>query len=282
MGLAHLSCLVRQGEMAVKEKEEWNTGEGIMKWQKCFDCGQGFHGPLMLALGWACWKTYAGRPESDQYRCSGMGVLGNAFYTNQRSAEALAVFEVNLAVRRRFFSQHEITILITQTNIAGCLKQLGRLDEAHVLERKIYARRVATLGASNERTLLSGSNLLISLDKLRRYDEVTSFARDLLPVARQSLGADHTITLNISQSLAAALQSNPQRTCDDLRLNQTSRDATRLLNFNTGKDLLEAEAVLDDLIQRRRRVFGPAHPTTLHIEQNLRVVRASSLLNSAS
>merc|ERR1711940_275820 len=32
MGLAHVACLVRQAEMSVKEKEEWNTGEGFMKW----------------------------------------------------------------------------------------------------------------------------------------------------------------------------------------------------------------------------------------------------------
>merc|ERR1719174_2540243 len=38
MGLAHLSCLVRQGEMSVKEKEELNTGEGMQKWDRCFDC----------------------------------------------------------------------------------------------------------------------------------------------------------------------------------------------------------------------------------------------------
>ena len=67
MGLAHVACLVRQAEMAVKEKEEWNTGEGIVKWQACFDCGQDFHGPVKLALGWAAWKMYLSRPESVSY-----------------------------------------------------------------------------------------------------------------------------------------------------------------------------------------------------------------------
>ena len=60
-----MSCLVRQAEMSVKEREEWGTGEGIRKWERCFDCGQRFHGPVLLALGWAGWKTYLGRPESD-------------------------------------------------------------------------------------------------------------------------------------------------------------------------------------------------------------------------
>ena len=37
-----------------------------------------------------------------------------------------------------------------------------------------------------------------------------------------------------------------------------SVDATRF-HPNTGDDLLEAETILQDVIQRRRRVFGPAH-----------------------
>ena len=45
-GLAHVACLVRQAEMSVKEYEEWGTGKDFMKWQKCFDCDQLFHGAV--------------------------------------------------------------------------------------------------------------------------------------------------------------------------------------------------------------------------------------------
>ena len=60
-GLAHVACLVRQAEVEVKRREEWNDGEGFAKWQRCFDCGQSFHGAVEVALGWACWKTYLTR-----------------------------------------------------------------------------------------------------------------------------------------------------------------------------------------------------------------------------
>jgi len=73
-----LSCLVRQAEVATKEYDEQRTGEGILKWTKCFDCGQDFHGAVRLALGWAAWKTYLGRPDTDWNRCASMGVLGSA------------------------------------------------------------------------------------------------------------------------------------------------------------------------------------------------------------
>merc|ERR1712129_61314 len=131
MGLAHLSCLVRQAEMAVKEAEEWGTGEGFRKWQKCFDCGQYFHGAVQLALGWACWKTYArGRPETDDIRCTALGVLGKSLWKGgNRPKEALPVLEANLALRRRYWSRDDSFIMIAQANLANCLADLGRLDE---------------------------------------------------------------------------------------------------------------------------------------------------------
>ena len=39
-----------------------------------------------------------------------------------------------------------------------------------------------------------------------------------------------------------------------------------MFDHNTGDDLLEAETIMQDVVQRRRRVFGPAHPDTLRAE----------------
>ena len=66
MGLAHLSCLVRQAEVATEQWEEYDTGEGVGKWVRCYDCGQDFHGAVDVALGWAFWKTYVRRADIPQ------------------------------------------------------------------------------------------------------------------------------------------------------------------------------------------------------------------------
>ena len=29
------------------------------QWHKCSLCEQGYHGPVLYALGWGCWKMYA-------------------------------------------------------------------------------------------------------------------------------------------------------------------------------------------------------------------------------
>ena len=49
-------------------------------------------------------------------------------------------------------------------------------------------------------------------------------------------------------------------------------------HLNTGDDLLEAETIMQDVVQRRRRVFGPAHPETRSCESILSaVVRKNKL-----
>ena len=111
-------------------------------------------------------------------------------------------------------------------------------------------------------TILAGSNLVASMLSLELWDEAKSLARDNLPAARQSLGADHDETLKINRRLAAALVDRPGRTRDHLRWNQHQSVAGQKTDLNTGDDLLEAQTIMQDVVQRRRRVFGPAHPDT--------------------
>ena len=37
--------------------------------------------------------------------------------------------------------------------------------------------------------------------------------------------------------------------------------------------MLEAETIVRDVVQRRRRIMGPSHPKTLHAEEMLSHVR---------
>ena len=59
-GFAHVSCLARLAQVAV----ERGTGPGWDRWHECGLCEQEYHGVVACALGWACWKTYVGRPPS--------------------------------------------------------------------------------------------------------------------------------------------------------------------------------------------------------------------------
>ena len=183
-----------------------------------------------------------------------MGQLGNALNSNGRYTEALPVIEASLAFRRRWWSHEEEFIRTGQCHLAACLGGLGRYDEALVLYREIYAREVATLGVSHEHTIGTSCNIANALVHLKLLDDAKKMYRDqVLPAARRSLGADHNFTLIISRNLAIVLYDDLERTRDDL---------------------LEAETILQDVVQRRRRVFGPTHPETLRAEQSLSIARA--------
>ena len=41
------------------------------RWHTCSLCEQEYHGVVKCALGWACWKTNLGRPETDDARMDG-------------------------------------------------------------------------------------------------------------------------------------------------------------------------------------------------------------------
>ena len=61
-GFAHVSCLARQAQVAF---ERSNTFD---RWTTCGLCEQRYHGVVACALGWACWKTYVGRPRQPLFR----------------------------------------------------------------------------------------------------------------------------------------------------------------------------------------------------------------------
>ena len=116
----------------------------------------------------------------------------------------------------------------------------------------------------------------MSLNNLGLYGELKTFVRNQLPVARRSLGSDHHATLQLNLSLILALSNDPEHTRDDPRLNQHSDPALwrPIFDLHTGDDLLEALTITQDMLQRRRRVFGRAHPETRRAEATLEFVRA--------
>ncbi len=81
-GFAHVSCLAEQAKILFAEAEENNLDDKVMnarwlRWSDCSLCEQKYHGVVKCALGWACWKTYLGRPETDQIHRMAMNLLGN-------------------------------------------------------------------------------------------------------------------------------------------------------------------------------------------------------------
>jgi len=257
-GFAHVSCLAEQAKILVAEAEGNNLGEKAKnerwaRWHACSLCEQRYHGVVACALGWACWKTYLGRPETHVFRRSAMNQLGNGLSYADRHEDALTVREAELATKRRIGAPAE-QLLVTLSNLANTYSLLDRDDEALRLRRDAYSGWLKLKGEEYENTLIAANNYAISFGDLQRYAECKSLLRKTLPVAQRVLGESHNLTLQMRWNYAKALYKDDRATLDDLR---------------------EAESTLAETARIARRFLGGAHPTVMRIESSLEASRAA-------
>ena len=257
-GFVHVSCLVEQAKILFAEAEEKKLGSKVLnerwkRWNTCGLCKQRYHGVVYCALGWACWKTYLGRQETDQVRCMAINVLGLCLHHAKHYEEALSVGEAELAMDRRLGAS-EYNILAVQANLAMTYAELGRLEEALSMERDVYAGSLKLNGEEHPDTLKVANNYVSTLVTLERFEEAKSVLRKTVPGARRGLGGNYELTLRMRWNYAKALSRDDRATLDDLR---------------------EAVTTLVESERTARRVFGSAHPLTEGIERDLQTSRAA-------
>jgi hypothetical protein len=257
-GFAHVSCLAEQAKILLAEAEENNLGEKAVqerwaRWEMCSLCEQDYHGVVAHALGWACWKTYVGRPEDDWAQQLAMTRLGNGLTEADLHEDALAVREAELAMMKRIDAP-EHSFLVTQSNLANTYRSLGRLAESMLLRRQIYAQRLKLSGEEHPETIREAICYAVELSDSGRFRDVKALTCKVLPVARRVLGNTHEYTLRIRRMYAFVLYRDDSSTPDDIR---------------------EAVTTLEDTTRLARRVFGGEHPFTAEFEGSLRNAQAA-------
>ena len=98
-GFAHVSCLAEQAKILNDEAKDNNKASQWRRWDTCSLCEQDYHGVVLCALEWACWRTYLGRPEEDFTRQAAVNVLGNGLYAAKHYEDALSVGEAELSMK---------------------------------------------------------------------------------------------------------------------------------------------------------------------------------------
>ena len=257
--------LAEQAKILMDEAEENNLGDDAFdarfrRWDTCSLCEQKYHTVVSCALGWAAWKTYAGRPEADWARGAAMDVLGNGLSTAKRCEEALSVRETLLATRRRIIDASANSILVAQSNLANSYESLGRHKSALHMKGDVYSGRLRLHGEEDGRTLASGNNYAFSLLGRERFEEAKSLWRKIMPVSRRVFGESNDLTLRMRFGYAIALYKDAGATLDDLH---------------------EAVTALEHTARTAQRVFGGAHPLTGGIEESLREARAALIAREA-
>ncbi|CAH0365390.1 unnamed protein product [Pelagomonas calceolata] len=257
-GFAHVSCLAEQAKILVAEAEENNLGTKALnergkRWYSCSMCEQDYYGFVRCALGWACWKTYVGRLETNWPRSFAMHQLGIGLHEAGRHEDELSVREAELAMLRQLGAP-EGNLLVVQGNLANTYDKLGRVEEALNLYRDVYSGELILYGTAHEQTIISASNYAWTLKALHRYDEVKTLMHKTLPVARRVLGESDITTLRLRWNYASSLYLDSGATLDDLR---------------------EAVTTIEETERTARRVLGGAHPTAMAIADSLRRARAA-------
>ena len=253
-GIAHVSCLAEQAKILVADVEKSNFDAKVKqarweRWYTCSMCEQQYHGVVKCALGWACWKTYVGRPETHRLRFkAAMAVLGNGLAAAKRPEDALSVREAHLSTLRRLGAREGV-ILAAQSNVAITYQTLGRLEQALSMQRYVYSGRLNLYGEEHPDTVIAANNCANTLVALERFKEVKSLMRKTIPVARRVLDDNDISTLRMRWNYAAALYKDASATLDDVR---------------------EAVTTLEETGRTARRVFGGSHPLTTGIECDLR------------
>jgi tetratricopeptide (TPR) repeat protein len=255
-GFAHVSCLAEQAKILYDEAEENHLGEKALteswaRWDGCSLCKQHYHGLVKCALGWACWRTYAGRPEADGNRRSAMRQVANGLSAAYHHEDALTVEKAQLSTLRRHGGS-ESDILGAQGNLAITYQALGRFEEALQMKWDVYTGLLKLHGEQYGATLIAANNYAWGLVILERFEEAKSLMRKSIRVARRALGENVETTLRMRWIYAKALYGDPCATLADLR---------------------EAVMTLEDAERIARRVLGGAHPTAVGIEHVLREAR---------
>ena len=162
--------------------------------------------------------------------------------------DALLVYAASVATLQRWLPNDESFALRAKNNMASCYSNMGLHDQAVRLQREIHTRGVALYGVSDEMVLVCSGCLGISLLACGRFVEAQTFLREQVPLIRSRYGSDHNTTLKSVQALAASLSNDPA---------------------STRENRLEAKRLMQDVVERRVRVYGRTHPTTRESERFL-------------
>ena len=252
-GFAHVSCLAEQAKILVAEAKENNKDSQWHRWHTCSLCEQQYHGVVKCALGWACWKTYVGRPETNWPRVHAMTELGNGIFEENHYEDVVSLREAQLAIMRRIGASEE-RILTVQGNLAATYAKMGRKEEALSMFQDIYSGRVRLNGEEYRQTIIAALNYADTLRRLQRFEEAKALLRKTIPAARRVLGDSKDLTLRIRVNYAMTLYRDPSATLDDLR---------------------EAVKTLEEAGSTAQRVLGGEHPTTVMVGRSLRNARYS-------
>jgi len=225
----------------------------------------------------------AGQPEVE---AAVRHTIGNSY-------EALGLYEQaepHLRQSMELFQVHagpgHPDTLTAMHDLALLLERSGKWSKAEELLRSVVETRVRLLGEDDRATLNTMNALGWLLFSRGRIDEAEALLRRTLALQRQCPDTPHGEFRATINNLANVLierrnldeaEALVREALDSAQKAGMSRDEPPVIGFDhtlagivwkQGR-VAEAEALFRDTLERRRRVLGPDHPTTLTNQGNL-------------
>lgn len=219
-----------------------------------------------------------------------------------RPAEAEVLLRQYLPTMEHVAGKQAQLTLGCEVALSQCLRQLGKMDEALRIIEQVYEPYERALGPEHPHVLSAAGVYATVLQDKGRLSEAEPIFRNMVATRRRVQGDDHWNTLIAIYNLAICLAREGKyeealtffsETADGYR-KQYGIDDAGTLNCMTTKGLLllevgrsaEAEALLTDVLQRRRKVSPQWVSDTIlglgeALTQNGKAAQAEPLLREA-
>ncbi len=207
------------------------------------------------------------------------------FYDQGRPAEAIALANEALAIRREILGEEHRDTAQSLSNLGGLLRNLGDFAAAQPYDEQALAIRRKVLGEDHPVTALSLNNLGVLLQDRAAYAGARRYLERALAIRRKILGDEHRDTAQSLSNLGMLLEAMGdyagawpflEQALAIYRkvLGEENRDTARLLS-NLGTllcsmgDHAAARPYFEQALAIRRKVLREDHPDTAYSLNNL-------------
>jgi len=258
---------------------DW-LGPGYFPWQSSRE----IH--LLSAIGEARHALGEGGARAlSQPLARDLNLLGELYRREDKPRQALACFEESLSLRQRGVGEDHPDTLASKSNLAGVLRQQGRLDEAQFLEECIVEARERLLGPEHPDTLAARANLAATLALQGRSAEALVMQDKVLDAYVRLLGSEHLLTLACKAARAELLFQRGDTEQARAAQQQVLAARERLLGAEHAdtlrsklalagtlvrlQELEQARGLYDAVLQAQQRRLGPDHPASRKVREDL-------------
>ncbi len=216
--------------------------------------------------------------------------LGELHRGQGRQAQALSCFEESLALRQRALGDEHRDTRASRANLAGLLRDTGKLPEASFLHELLYEACYGMLGGDHPETLAARNALAVTLASLGEFERALTLHEEVISASERQFGATSAMTLDSLALLAQTLATKGERSRARMVYERVLEGRERLLGsehadtlrcaqqlasllFDMG-DLNHARTLQQDVVAARDRHLGCDHRLTLEAREQLAEILA--------